>query len=139
MKTVADIMTRKLVTLPADANIHQARELLKQHNIRHLPIVNAEGQYEGLLTQRDLLNSAFSIVEKYGVSKLVQKEEQIQVAEVMSRDSEVMPSDAALIKAGEFFLAHKHSCLPVVDNGRLCGILTSIDFVRLSLHLLKNE
>lgn len=136
MENVADIMTTELVTLSPEDNVHQARSLLKKYNIRHLPIVSADGKFEGMLTQRDLLNTAFTIVEKYGVSKLAHREEQLKINEVMSRDAKTLPSSTSLIDAGHFFLQHKHACLPIVDNGQLQGIVTSVDFVKLSIRLL---
>ncbi len=139
METVADIMTTDVVTLLAEDNVHQARLLLKKFNIRHLPIVDVDGQFAGMLTQRDLLNSAFNIVEKYGVNKLAHKEEQLKIAEVMSREVKTLPTSTSLIEAGEYFLAHKHACLAIVDNGKLQGIVTSVDFVKLSIRLLKGR
>ena len=139
MKKITDIMTTKLVTLSADDNVHQARSLLKQFNIRHLPIVDGEGKFAGMLTQRDLLNTAFTIVEKYGVGKLSQKEEQLKIADIMSADTRTLPSSTSLIDAGRFFLQYKHACLPIVDNGQLQGIVTSVDFVKLSISLLEKN
>ena len=69
MKTVADIMTTEVVSLKDNDNLHQGRMLMKEYNIRHLPIVTeASGEFVGLLTQRDILNMAFNVVEKYGFS-----------------------------------------------------------------------
>jgi len=73
------------------------------------------------------------------VGKLIQREEQLKIAEVMSIDAKTLPSSTPLFEAGEFLLRHKHACLPVVDNGKLQGIVTSVDFVKLSLSLLENS
>lgn len=138
MKSVADIMTTHLVTLKADDNLHQARMLLKQHNIRHLPVLDENNRFAGVLTQRDLLNNALKVVESYGFSKLAAREQRSSVADFMDARCQTMSSDTVLADAAEFFLAHKHKCLPIVDDGRLKGLVTSVDFVKLSLYLLKN-
>jgi CBS domain-containing membrane protein len=137
MKIVSDIMTSKVVSLNEKDNLHQGRMLLKQYGIRHLPIVSSlSGDFLGLLTQRDILNSAFNIVENYGFSKLKKREETILIEDVMTRDAMTIHSTAALKEAGKIFADKKCSCLPVVDDGKLAGILTSVDFVKLSLYLL---
>jgi CBS domain-containing membrane protein len=137
MKTVADIMTSKVVSLKKTDNLHQGRMLLKEYSIRHLPIISEEdGRFAGLLTQRDILNNAFNVVEKYGFNKLKRKEEQTIIADAMTVDPATIESTALLKDAGQFFIDNKHSCLPVVDDGELTGILTSVDFVKLSLYLL---
>ena len=139
MKTVADIMTRNVISVKDDDNLHHARMLLKQYSIRHLPVVNAAGEYAGLLAQRDVLNNALHVVEKFGFSKLTAREERTLVKDVMGKDTPSVSSTMPLREAGNYFVEHKHSCLPVVDGGKLLGILTSVDFVKLSLSLLGDD
>ncbi|TNF34448.1 MAG: CBS domain-containing protein [Gammaproteobacteria bacterium] len=137
MKTVADIMTRNVISLKESDNLHQARQMMKEYNIRHIPILTDDGKnYAGLLRQRDILNNAFNIVEKYGLGKLAQREERTPIKEMMSRDCATVASTTPLKEAGEFFVTNKHGCLPVVDNEELVGIISSVDFVKLALHLL---
>lgn len=139
MQTVADIMTANVVSLREHDNLHQARMLLKEHNIRHLPVVSEDGRFLGILSQRNLLNNAFIVVEAYGFSKLDAREQRAEVKDFMDQNCQTMPSTASLVEAGEFFVANKHNCLPVVDGGQLQGIVTSVDFVKLSLHLLQKN
>jgi len=140
MKTVADIMTSKVISLKEMDNLHQARMLLKEHNIRHLPVVSeSAGKFLGLLTQKDILNNAFNVVENYGFSKLKKHEEKTLIKEVMTSDAMTVSSDSSLKEAGQIFADKKCSCLPVVDNEQLVGILSSVDFVKLSLYLLDNS
>ena len=136
MKTVADIMTRHVISIKDNDNLHQGRMLLKEYGIRHLPVVNEAGLYAGLLTQRDVLNNALNVVEKFGFSKLTAREERTLIKDVMSQDKSSIRSSADLREAAQFFVSNTHSCLPVVDDDRLVGILSQVDFVKLALHLL---
>jgi CBS domain-containing protein len=136
MKTVADIMTCNVISIQENDHLHNGRMLLKQYSIRHLPVVNEQGGFSGLLTQRAVLNNAFIVVEKYGFSKLTAREERTPIREVMTTDCPIVTPATSLGEAGEYFVKHKQSCLPVVDNGKLVGILTSVDFVKLALGLL---
>ena len=136
MQKVADIMTTNVVSLKETDDLHCARMLLKEYNIRHLPVLSEAGDFSGLLSQRDILNNAFKVVENYGFSKLKSREQRTLVKDVMNPACETITTDAPLKTAGRFFVDNKQGCLPVVDNGRLAGILTSVDFVKLALHLL---
>ena len=138
MKTVSDLMISHVLSVKESDSIYQARMILKEKGIRHLPVLNDDAkQFVGLLTQRSLLNHAFNIVEKYGMSALEKREHRTQVKEIMSSDCITVEPDAGLISVGELFITKKVSCLPVVDGKQLKGIVTSVDFVKLALHLLK--
>lgn len=137
MKIVSDIMTSNVICLNENDNLHTGRMLLKEHDIRHLPVMSeSTGDFVGMLTQKDILNNAFKVVEDYGFSKLKKREEMTVIKDVMTSDVMTIESTALLREAGQLFADKKCSCLPVVDNNKLVGILTSVDFVKLSIYLL---
>lgn len=92
-----------------------------------------------MLQQKDMLNNAFNVVENHGLGKLKQREERTLIKDVMSEDVLTIESSATLKQAGELIVDKKSSCLPVVDNKRLVGILSAVDFVKLSVSLLDNN
>lgn len=119
-------------------SVYQARMLMKAKGVRHLPVIDSDsGNYIGVLTQRSLLNHAFNMVEKFGLNGLQKREQRTPVGEIMSRDCESITPDMDLLKAAEYFTHKKSSCLPVVENQQLRGIITSVDFVKLAVHLLR--
>ena len=139
MKTVSDIMVTNVLSVKDTDNVHQARMLLKEKGIRHLPVVSHEsGEFMGMLTQASLLNNVFNIVEKFGLSSLEKRELRSLVKDIMSFDNIIASPDMDLLHAGEIFTSKKASCLPVVENNQLKGVVTSVDFVKLSLSLLKS-
>jgi len=138
MKTISDIMVSDVISVNNTDDVHTARMLFKQKDIRHLPVLNAENtEFIGVLTQRSLLNHAFNIVEKFGLSGLQKRERRTKVQEIMSMDCDIATPDMDLVSVAELFTAKKHSCLPVVENKQLKGIVTSVDFVKLALFLLQ--
>jgi len=140
MKTVSDIMTSKVISLNELDDLYKGRMILKENDIRHLPIVSASsGEFLGLLTQRDILNNAFNVVEHYGFNKLKKREQMTLIKDVMTYDVMTIEPDTSLKEAGQVFADKKCSCLPVVDNKALLGILTSVDFVKLSIYLLDKK
>ncbi len=137
MKIVSDLMTKNLITLKESDNLYAGRMLFKKHGIRNLPVTDdSTGMYKGLLSQRDILNHAFNVVEKYGFNKLKSREERAQIGEVMDQDWPTVSSTDNLKQVAGQIIEHKHTCLPVVDDGKLVGIVTALDFVKLSQYLL---
>ena len=126
MMTVDELMTRKLVTLPEEADLHRIDDLLKLHHIRHLPIVRA-GKLVGLVTHRDLLRAQARLRSGHGVT----------AGEVMTREVETITPDTSVRHAIHRLLDDKFGCLPVVDEERrLVGIFTDSDAARLAGRLL---
>jgi len=140
MKTVSDIRVSNVLSVKNTDSVNHARMILKDKGIRHLPVIDSQsGDYVGMLSQRSLLNYAFKTVEKYGMSYLEKRERQTSVNEVMMADCDTAEPDMELVDAGEFFMSKKASCLPVVQGNKLVGIITSVDFVKLSLHFLTRD
>ncbi len=135
-----DIMSGNVISCTTAETLAHAHRLMRENNIRHLPVVDADtGEYAGLVTQRVILRKAFEIAATQGVDRIESAEEQVNVAEVMSRDAETVQPQLPLVEAGKYFIESKHGCLPVVVDGRLTGIITSADFVKLSVRLLEQS
>lgn len=132
MKTVADLMITKLVTLKENDSLATAKALMHDKNIRNLPIVNEAGECIGLLTQREYLRHAFYLVSQFGTQQLSNKEEQTPVSKAMNKDILTISPTTDLDVAAEFFIENKYGCLPVVEGNKLVGILTPVDFVKLA-------
>jgi len=138
MKTVSDIMVSDVICVNESQSVYEARMLMKDRGVRHLPVIDSDsGHYIGVLTQRSLLNHAFNMVEKFGLSGLQKRERRRHGVEIMSRDCESVTPDTDLFIAAQYFTHKKSSFLPVVENQQLRGIITSVDFVKLAAHLLK--
>ena len=111
---------------------------MKENHIRHLPVVDSEsGEYAGLITQKEILKHAFAAAARSGLGHLQEVQATVLVKEIMANDVETIQPQLPLLNAGEFFVESKHGCLPVVVDGVLQGILTSADFVKLSMTLLQ--
>ncbi len=137
MITVEELMSSTLYTLPDTASLYSAHQLMKTEKIRHIPIVDENNMFVGLLTQRDLLSAAVSVFADISDAEREELESGIPVKEIMSTDIIVAEEDASLNQAAQFLLETKHGCLPIVAKGYLKGILTEADFVKLALKLLK--
>lgn len=117
---VSEIMTRGLVTVQEGQSLAAATALLREHSIRHLPVVN-RGGLVGLVTQRDILRVL-------GDSQRTPQD--ILVRDVMTRDVATVSPESSVREAIGVLLGNKYGCLPVVASGKLIGIITEADLVR---------
>ncbi len=129
MISVADFMTKDLVTVREADDLALAEALLKLGGIRHLPVVR-ERKLVGILTQRDVLRSGLS-------GKQAARE--MAISEVMTKDPTSVRPGLGLAQAARLMLEHKYGCLPVCeDDGTLVGIVTEADFVRFAADVVRD-
>jgi CBS domain-containing protein len=128
---VRDLMTRDPRTLRRNDRVISADELIRMERIRHLPVLDDDGEaVVGVVSQRDLFRGALARALGWGEHAQNKLFGQLFVKDVMTNDPVTIASDAHLRDAAALMLERKIGCLPVVDGGRLVGILTESDFVR---------
>ncbi|HID98760.1 MAG TPA: CBS domain-containing protein [Thiotrichaceae bacterium] len=137
MITVKELMSRELYTLKPTDTLHQARDLMLKKQIRHIPIVDKEGKFVGLLTKRDVLAAGVSALADINTQERDELESSIPISEIMITDVLLAEEDTLLLEAARSMLKQKHGCLPVFRGHQLLGILTEADFVKLALYLME--
>lgn len=127
---VRDLMTPDVITVLPDDSIATAYELMLDHRIRHLLVIDEDGDLVGVLTHRDLLRN--SLIERAGLPLSFQRDvmHQIRVEEVMTSEVETTEPGQWLQEAALLMYENKYGCLPVIEGSRPVGILTEADFVR---------
>ncbi len=128
MIRVRDVMTSPVKTLPAHASLATALDVMNAAQIRHLPVVGRDGQLLGLISQRDILRHSLAEASLEDQRAYLAS---VQVEAVMALIPQTIRSDADLSMAARTMLMLKYGCLPVVDHGKLVGILTEADFLQL--------
>jgi CBS domain-containing protein len=91
----------------------------------------------GLVTHRDILSATVSKLAGIDSATREEIESTIPVREIMQREVTTIREDAPLKEAAAILLRGKFGCLPVLRQGKLCGILTEADFLRLTIQLLE--
>lgn len=122
-------MTPEVTTLHRNDMLSLAEQLMNLGRIRHLPVVDEDGQLVGIVSQRDLFHSGLLRALGHGKHAAGRVRDLLPVKEVMATDVITTRPDASLKEAALLMVEKKIGCLPVVDNGRLVGILTESDFV----------
>lgn len=127
---VRDLMTWDVVTVQADTDTETAWNLMAERDLRHLVVVDSEGDLLGVVSHRDLLRHA--LIEQPGLPPFVEREllkstrvREVMVAPVLTGEPEQNAAEASRI-----LFENKIGCLPVVEGNHLVGILTESDFVR---------
>ncbi len=123
-------MVSPVHTLGPEGNLAEVSDLMRERTIRHVPIVSPEGELVGLVTHRDLLARAFGGGEDLPRSIRRPYLESMPVTDIMVTLVETAAPDAELSEAACQMLSRRHGCLPILEEGRIIGILTSSDFVR---------
>jgi len=114
---VRDLMTSTVVSVGARESISNVLSMMDERRIRHVPVVDEQRTVVGVVSQRDVLQRA--LFQHSGT-----------VNDIMSWHTETIGPDDDISVAARIMLDHKYGCLPVVEHGRLAGILTEADFVR---------
>jgi len=131
---VRDLMSREVATVRRNDKLVIADDLMNLGRIRHTPVLDDDSdEVVGILSQRDLFRGALSRAIGYGSHAQQKLLNQLAVKDVMTTDPVTAAPDTPLADAARLMLERKIGCLPVVERGRLIGILTESDFVRLAL------
>jgi CBS domain-containing membrane protein len=129
MTCVGDVMTANPKTLGRNDRLKVADDLLQAERIRHLPVLDDDGNLAGIVTQRDLFHSGLVRALGFGTAARDRMLDSILVKDVMTNDVVTTTSDTSLADAASLMAERKIGCLPVVDDDALVGILTEGDFV----------
>ncbi|WP_144393639.1 CBS domain-containing protein [Pleionea sediminis] len=138
MYRVADFMTVDPVCLTDAHSLFEGRATMKEHSIRHVPIVNATTEnFEGVLTQKAVLSHAIEIINEQGLDNLEEYEKKQSIADILDEKAITVAPETPLIDAAKFFRNNRHGCIVVVDEFKVVGILTSGDFVKFAIKTLE--
>jgi len=120
---------RNPVTIHPDASFFEARTLIHDKGIRHLPVVDKENRLVGIVTERDIREAGPSDVAMLSIKELTDLLGTLKVSELMVPREKVITitPDTLIEEAIQLMHDNKIGCLPVVDQGKLYGIFTEAD------------
>jgi acetoin utilization protein AcuB len=128
---VVDYMHTSLITVLPETLVSTARQQMRAHRVRHLPVVNNAQQLVGIVTDRDIRQAAASDTPYMGEHELLYLLEQMTVQDIMTRQVITVRQDTPLVEAGQLFINSKVGCLPVLgDDQKLVGIVTVTDLLQ---------
>lgn len=126
MQSIKQTMTKKLVTIPWGSTLAEADELMGEKRIRHLPVIDEDGDVLGILAKKD-------------VSTLISSKS-LTVEKVMMAPVEYVDEEVSLRSAILKMLEKKISCLLISNSeGQAVGILTTDDLLWYLAHMLSED
>lgn len=135
MITIEEFMTREPYTLRETDSLDNARKIMTEKHIRHIPITDDDNHVLGLVTQRDVLAATEPGWKKAEENK--SSESAIRLSDIMIRGVSIIHKADSLRRAAMYLQSHKYGCLPVVSDECLVGIITDSDFIDIAINLLE--
>ncbi len=129
---VEEFMTTDLFTAAPDDILEFVSDILEWQKIRHLPIENKQGKLVGLVSSRLLLRHYREVYKSNETKK-----KNYTARDIMIKDPITISPYSTILEAIAIMEEHKIGCLPVLKNNKLVGIITEVDFIRLSTRLIK--
>jgi len=126
---ISEWMTPAPVTVSPDTSIAGLPQLMSLRRLRHLPVVE-DGHLVGIITDRDLRTVQPSPATVFAAGEISFLLDRLTVGEVMTRRVLTVEPEEPLAEAVRQMLEQKIGALPVVEHGRLVGIITEIDVLR---------
>lgn len=133
MLKVGSVMTRKLVTVPPDCPVERSLGLLRERKLRHLLVVDRE-RLVGVLSERDLMEQPAPLPRRRSTAKA---EHVTEVRDRMSVSLETVTAEESVSKACRRLVDRRVGCLPVVQDGRLAGVLSEFDLLLLYVRVCR--
>ncbi|MEZ4436495.1 MAG: CBS domain-containing protein [bacterium] len=133
---VSQYMSAKVITARPEDGIRETFFRMRQHRVRHLPVVDEAARLVGFISDRDLRRPDW-VDEAVDISHAYQLEDDLQVADLMTRNVEVAHTYDPIARVVGIMLDRRYGALPVLDKeGDLVGIISAIDLLRALAELL---
>ncbi len=129
-------MTRNPITLQPEVPINDALALMREKNVRRVPVVDKKGRLVGVVTHNDLMQASPSPVTSLSMWEVTYLLSKVTVQMVMKRDVVTATEDMTIEEAARLVAERKISCLPVLRGDELVGIITESDIFKVLLELM---
>ena len=122
MATIEAIMTKDVVTVRPTTTLSEAVELLMEHGITGLPVVDEEGKVKGVLSEKDLLRAFYEKAET--------------VDALMTKEPSMVSVDDELVEVFDILMSHSFRRILVHKDGVLVGLISRADLMPVVLEAL---
>ncbi|HTF32621.1 MAG TPA: CBS domain-containing protein [Myxococcota bacterium] len=131
---VRDLMSHEVTSVRRNDRLSLVDDVMRLGRVRHLPVVDDEDETKivGLVSLRDLFRGSLARALGYGTRAQQKLLDMLVVKEVMTTELVTTTPNTPLTEAARLMAQRKLGCLPVIEEGKLVGILTEGDFVSLA-------
>lgn len=127
-ESIFNLMTKNLITLNLTDTLYTAEKRLKVNHIRHIPVVEND-ELIGLLSLSDLKRISF--IDAYNKDGMVDTAiyNMLSIKDLMIKNPITVSSSTTILDVSKLFVSKEFHSLPVVDNNKLVGIITTTDLL----------
>ena len=135
---VRDVMITPVITVSPKTTYEDAASLLRKHDVSGVPVVDDHGKLLGVVSEKDLFRAMYPLYGEYILEPHAYYNQEIQEEEIeiirkqpvekyMSKQVITIDIDAPILRAGGLMLARGLHRLPVIENGKMVGIVSRED------------
>jgi acetoin utilization protein AcuB len=129
-KKVTDYMTRKIISIAPETGVRDAFFIMKEHHIRHLPVVDEDNKLIGIVSDRELRRPDW-VDESRDIAHIYYLDDEMSVRDVMIEHVFIVHTYDTLRKAAKVIVENNIGAAPVLDKtGSLVGMLSAVDLLR---------
>lgn len=132
---VNDWMTKDVVTVTPETSMMKAAKLMKDRGVRRLPVVDESGALLGIVSDRDLKEASPSRATSLDMHELYYLLSEIKIKDIMTKHPLSVSPESTVEHAALVMLQYHVGGLPVVENGKLAGIITDSDIFKVLISI----
>jgi acetoin utilization protein AcuB len=126
---ISKYMTQPVITASPEDGARQAFFKMREHRVRHLPVVDAEDQLVGIISDRDLRRPDW-VDETPNIAHVYRLDDALRVGDLMTPEPVTVRTHDRVSKAVKTLQKHRFGALPVINKeGKLVGVLSSVDLL----------
>lgn len=129
---VHKVMTKEIAVASKNNSFTELFQFFVDRNVNHLPVCN-NGVVEGVLSSKDMMRALFKHIMVEKNTEVSTMDQKIKIADIMTKDVTTIDANKSLYDARELFYKKPWNCLPVTHDGKIVGIMTPQDFVKMKI------
>ncbi len=133
-----DLMTQPVKCVGPTSPLRDVIQLMEAHNIRHVAVVDEDQRLLGLVSHRDVLRSQEGSLSGAPSKDQAHMNRWIEARWVMTKEVHTVHPDTPALEAALALRSHGYGCVPVVERGKLVGMVTESDFVNYAIQALSD-
>lgn len=128
-------MTRNPVTITPEASVVEASELMKREKLHRLPVLDENKNLVGVISEKDILFASPSPASSLSIHEMAYLLSKLTVKKLMTKNPVTITKNTTVEEAARIMVDQDLSCLPVVEDKQLVGIVSKSDLFKILLEL----
>ncbi|MEJ1297765.1 MAG: CBS and ACT domain-containing protein [Candidatus Sedimenticola sp. (ex Thyasira tokunagai)] len=132
---VSQIMTSEVDSATEEMKLSHAAQIMRERDRRYLPVVDADNRLIGLFSHKHLANAEPSSITTLSVGEVNYLTSKVTVGQLMEKAPVTCRPETLVEVAGCLIREHKVGCLPVIDDGKMVGVVSETDILDFFLNI----